>query len=67
MDSKKTINKQSGFFDFGASLLLLAIFGGSAVLIKPDVSGSSYANQETKTDIISNAEAAIKSTSLQEE
>lgn len=32
----KTINKQSGFFDFGIGLGLLALFGGTAVVVSPE-------------------------------
>ena len=56
MKNTKSLNKQSGFFDFGAGLLLLALFGGSAALIIPENNGSSYAEQEVESDTISDSE-----------
>lgn len=37
INSRRTLNrKQMGFFDFGLGLGLLALFGGTAVVVAPD-------------------------------
>ena len=56
MNNSKSINKQSGFFDFGAGLILLALFGGSTMVLVPDNGSSNVAEQNVDTDYISNTE-----------
>ena len=39
-------NKQDGFLEIGAGLLILALFGGTAAVIAPDGTNKVYAQQE---------------------
>ena len=52
MKNSISLNKQSGFFDFGAGLLLLALFGATAAVITSNDIGKTYADQELEIDFI---------------
>lgn len=42
---KNTKNRQGGFLGMGAGLVLLALFGGTAAVVAPDMGNTALANQ----------------------
>ena len=66
MKNSKSLNKQSGFFDFGVGLLLLALFGATAAVIIPDDSGNTYADQGVEIDFIKGSDYVSNNDQLAE-